>query len=182
MNNINMAISNCANIIKSLKTFPVFPKIKFSNDKYITNEMANVLRNELLKKCIPTINELKKEIEEELNGFGNIDLESIGNRRNNIKKKHEELLLEIESNSEKYKLINKIEEMEDSINKTYEKIIFDENETMKLIEKVINEDLNGSENEELNKIISENIILKFEEVGTIETETLRRIINIIDNN
>jgi len=172
---ISAALLSASNIRDNLRKFPKYERLPPIKD-YHSVQQLNDIHSETLGKCLHFLNKVQEEIKMYLNSFDSKYFESVQNRQKYVEIELEKARKEGLKLKHKMQLISEIEQLEQSCLQTFEKIMLDEKESMKIIDYIHGF---NSEIDDKFSILENFIQLQYDKNSEARSEAYEKILNIL---
>lgn len=173
---ISESLSSATKIKEVLEAFPKHKRLPPIEEFYPVRRLLEA-RREILMKCIPFLNKVGKEIKMYVEEFGDKFFENIESRKNYIEGKLQESKAEKENQNKKIQLIQEIEKLEKSAPPSLEKITFDEDRSMDIIEYL--HEHSYDINYELKDVLKDLVGLTYDKSCSNKAESYEKIISLL---
>lgn len=170
---ISSSLESCKNIIETLKNFPKHKRYPLTVQWHPKKTLENA-HSEMLRKCIPFINKIIKELKNSLNSYDQGGLVEIESRKIYIQKKLEEAKQSREAQTKRNLIISEIEKLEKMNIPKINKIVLDEKKSNLVIEYLFENDI-GTDN---RSNISDFIELIYDKTAIKKTDAYDKILQL----
>lgn len=174
---ISESLKSAAKVKSILEAFPKHRRLPPIEELHPVRRLEEA-RQEVLMKCIPFLNKVGREIKSYAEGFDDRFFENIKSRKNYIESKLEESKAEVASQSKRARLIHDIERLEKNNSHTIERIVFDEEKSMRVI-KYLHEQSYNYANYDLKDILESLIGLVYDRNCSDRVESYEKIMNLL---
>lgn len=172
---ISSSLQSCKNIIETIKGFPKHKRYPLVIEWHPKKNLE-ITHSEILRKCIPFINKIIKDLKNSLNSSQQCSLEEILSRKAYIQKKLEEAKHLQEIQSRRSHIIKEIDKLEKMGIPKSEKIILDEKTSNLLIEYLFENELNTDAS--FKSRIEDFIELTFDRNANKKTDAYDKILQL----
>lgn len=172
---ISRAVKHAESISNVIKKLPRHVRCPITINWYAKRVLDDA-HKELMKKCIPFLSRIVKEIQTSVQNFNKKEIDEIKSRKEYIEKKLAEAEQCKENDRKKHTVIAEIEGLEKIGINQVEKIVLDTEKTKKIIDFLFeSQDCNGDGKKALSKFLE----LTFDKKASDKTDAYEKILRLL---
>lgn len=172
---ITTSVESCKNIIETLKSFPKHRRCPLTV-QWRPKKLLENAHSEMLRKCIPFINKIVKDMRNTLNALENGGLAEIESRKAFVQKKLDEAKQCREAQTKRNQIVKEIERLEKMNAPKIRKVVLDDVKSGKIIDYLFENDINVDCTGKTN--VSDFIELTYDKTASRKTDSYDKILQL----